>query len=96
MKVYLSESTAKSLQNLLEFLDYKWGRKVRNQYLEKFKKKIDQIKNNPSSCPESTQMIGLRRCVVTKHNSFFYRVNKKQNALEIAALIDNRSELLSK
>lgn len=92
MKVYLSKSTSNNLESLLEYLENKWNRKVRNDFLKKFEKKINQVRNNPKSCPESSIMKGVFKCVVTKQNTFYYRINTLENAIEIITLFDSRMD----
>lgn len=42
----------------------------------------------PLSFPESERYTGLRRCVVHKFTSIYYRV--KDDEVEILAVVDNR------
>jgi len=90
MKVYLSKTAEEKLTILLEFLLTEWNQKVRNDFLSKLKSKIDQISNQPESCPQSEEVKGLFKCVVTKQNTFYYQINIEEQAIEIITFIDTR------
>lgn len=45
---------------------------------------------HPKSCPESEEFKGLHKCVVTKHNSLFYRITDDE--IEVITLFDNRQD----
>ncbi len=64
--------------------------KTRNKFIEKFTEKINQISSHPKSCPESNEFKGLFKCVVTKQNTFYYRINFESNEIEIITIFDSR------
>jgi plasmid stabilization system protein ParE len=51
-------------------------------------KTINQIADAPSMYPESKIKKNVRKCVITKHTTLFYRVNKKE--IEIITIQDTR------
>ncbi|MCT4664769.1 MAG: type II toxin-antitoxin system RelE/ParE family toxin [Flavobacteriales bacterium] len=62
--MYLSKTAEEKLTILLEFLLTEWNQKVRNDFLNKLKAKINQISAQPESCPQSEEVKGLFKCVV--------------------------------
>ncbi|SFT53988.1 Plasmid stabilization system protein ParE [Lishizhenia tianjinensis] len=92
MKTYLSELAESQLLDLLDYLIYKWGVKVRDNFLTKLDLKIKQISKHPYSCPESKEFGNLFKCVVTKQTTFFYRVDKEQEEIEIITVFDTRRD----
>ena len=90
MKVFLSELAEYKLRNTAEYIESKWGKSARNNFLNKFTKKISQISILPQSCPESVEFKGLFMCVVSKQTTFFYRVNNIRNEIEIITVFDTR------
>ena len=90
MKVFLSPLAEKKTQLLLNYLEQEWSIKVRDEFLSKLKKKINQISRQPRSCIKSKDFHNLYKCIVSKQTSFFYRI--KSNEIEIITLIDNRQE----
>ncbi|MFV5695652.1 type II toxin-antitoxin system RelE/ParE family toxin [Flavobacterium sp. LB3P122] len=53
MKVFLSELAENKLLKLNDFLLENWNLKVRNDFIKKLTSKIEQISNQPESCPQS-------------------------------------------
>lgn len=90
MKVYLSNSAENKLLKLSEYLLENWNLKTRDKFIEKFTEKINQISLQPESCPESIEFKGIFKCVVTKQNTFYYRINYKINEIEIITIFDTR------
>jgi plasmid stabilization system protein ParE len=90
VKVFLSESAESKLLKLNEHLLLKWNLKVRNDFIKKLTSKIEQISNQPESCPESYLFKGLFKCVVTKQTTFYYRVNFDKKEIEIITFFDTR------
>ena len=90
MKVYLSELAESKLLTLNEYLLSHWNMKVKNDFFQKFRNKVKLISNQPKSCPESSEFKGLYKCVVSKHNTFYYRINQNQNEIEIITIFDTR------
>lgn len=53
-------------------------------------KNVDQLKLNPKSFPASKIKKGIRRCVVTRQTSVYYRIQNE--SIEIITVIDNRQD----
>jgi len=47
---------------------------------------------NPPMYPESAQTRGVRRAVVLRFNTFYYRVNGDENQIEILSFFSNRRD----
>lgn len=90
MKVFLSELAESKLLKLNDYLLEKWNLKVRNDFIKKFSSKITQISQYPESCPQSSKYKGLYKCVVTKQTTFYYRIIKAKNEIEIITVFDTR------
>lgn len=48
------------------------------------------MKNHPEKYPEIHAPLRIRKCVLTKHNSLYYRITNNQ--LEILRIYDNRQD----
>jgi plasmid stabilization system protein ParE len=83
VKVYLSIIAETKLLKLSEYLLENWSLKSRDEFLNKFTEKINQISTQPKSCPSSNELKGLYKCVVTKQTTFYYRIqeSKKKSRL---------------
>ena len=90
MHVFLSELAESKLLKLNQYLLDNWNEKVRNNFFQKFKSKVDQISKLPESCPQSKEFSGLFMCVVTKQTIFYYRIHHERDEIEIITVFDSR------
>jgi plasmid stabilization system protein ParE len=89
-QVFLSPLAERKLLILLDYISEEWGNIAREKFLSKFKLSIKQVSIHPLSCPESHEMNGVFKCVVTPQTSFYYRI--KNDEIEIITLFDNRQD----
>ena len=75
---------------ILDFVSKNWDNKVANQFIEIAEDAIDQISGNPRQFPLIYRKAKIRRCVLTKHNSLFYREFKTQ--IDILRIFDTRQD----
>ena len=80
----------KKLDNLLLFLENEWSTKVRNNFIIKLNKSLKQIQRLPDSFPESEKIRGLKKCVVTKQTTVFYKYSETK--IYIVTIFDNRQD----
>lgn len=83
-----SSFAEEDLADLLEYLVLKWNNSVCVNYLNELDYCILHIQKNPNQFPTINKKLKIRKCVVTKHNSLFYKVTKER--IEILRLYDNR------
>ena len=86
--VFQSPLAEKKLLLLLDYLESEWGDASRANFIKKFKTVINNLTSAPYSFPLLDADIGIRKGVVTKHTSIYYRVLNRE--VEIITLIDNR------
>lgn len=63
---------------------------MKQEFITKLDKSIEQIATHPKSCPESQLFKGLYKCVVTRQTSLYYRTGKEE--IEVITLFDNRQD----
>lgn len=90
MEVFLSDQAEIKLLQLNNYLLHKWNARVRDEFIEKLTKKIDQISAQPESCPLSKDFGGLYKCIVTKQTTFYYRILFDKDEIEVITLFDTR------
>jgi plasmid stabilization system protein ParE len=88
LHIVISERAEKNLEKIITYLQSEWSEGVKQKFISKLIKTINQIANTPSMYPESEIKKNVRKCVVTKHTVLFYRVNKKE--IEIITIQDTR------
>ena len=87
-KVVISKTTEKKLDSLFNYLIEKWSIKVKNDFIEKLDYSIELIRNQPELFPESKEGKKIRKCVVTKQTTLFYRFTSKQ--INVITIFDTR------
>jgi plasmid stabilization system protein ParE len=75
---------------ILEYLEKNWDSKVALTFIELTENVIDQISINPKQYPVIFKKRRIRKCVLTKHNSLFYRDSRSQ--IEILRIYDTRQD----
>lgn len=88
--VRLSKKAAKRLDDLLDFLEERWSSKVKANFIQKFDATLKHIQLHPESFPASEMIPGLRKCVVTKQTTFYYKYSEIN--IDIIAIFDNRQD----
>lgn len=76
--------------DILDFVSTNWDNKVANQFIDIVENAIDQISGNPKQFPLIYRKEKIRRCVLTKHNSLYYRDLKTQ--IDILRIFDTRQD----
>jgi len=87
-EIRLSKRAMKRLENLLVYLEEEWSAKVKHDFVRKLDKSLKQIQKLPDSYPESEKIRGLRKCVLSKQTTVFYRYSK--TSIDVVTLFDNR------
>lgn len=86
--VVISKTAEKKLDNLFDYLIQNWSIGVKKDFVAKLESSIEIIKNQPEIFPESKKGKGLRKCVITKQTSLYYRFNSKR--INIITIFDSR------
>ena len=86
--VKISKTAEKKLDKLFDYLLENWSKKVKADFIKKLDKSVELIKSTPESFPESDEQNGLRKCVITKQVTLYYRFNSK--TIYLVTLFDTR------
>lgn len=87
-QIIWSPTSEGEFSDILDYLHRKWGNKVANQFIDKLDQSIRLISFNPELFPLTNGELGIRKCVITKHNTLFYRYS--ENKIEIIRIFDSR------
>ena len=86
--VYWTENARKNIFELADYLLINWGIKLAEQYLQKIEYLIVLISDNPKLFPLVNPKLKIRKCVISKHNSIYYK--EKRHSIDILNILDNR------
>lgn len=87
-EIKLSKRTMRKLDSLLVYLEEEWSIKVKHEFVLKLDKSLKQIQKLPDSFPESEKIRGLRKCVLTKQTTVFYKYS--ETTIDVITIFDNR------
>ena len=88
--VIWSPAAEEDFRSILEYLQNKWSQRVINKFINKIDDNIGLILEDPKIFPIINQELEIRKSVVTKQNTLYYR--EVSNGVEIARLFDSRQD----
>ena len=87
-KILWTDHAIYELKETLEYLENNWTEKELRKFSAKLDHTIELISKTPEIFPASFEKDEIRKAVVEKHNSLYYRIN--ENSIEIISLFSNR------
>lgn len=88
-RIEWSKRASEDFDLILHYLSENWGQQVIRKFVRNLDKKINHIQKHPEIYPSTSYQPGLRRCVVSKIHTFYYRIENK--VIYIVTIWDNRS-----
>jgi hypothetical protein len=87
-KVTISKRAENNLDEIINYLDQEWGKKVKDNFLGKLIKIQNLLSTNPFLFVDYSKNMKIHRCLVTKHNFLYYKIIK--NEVQIITIHDTR------
>lgn len=88
-----SAQASDDLERIITYLENTWGEKSIKEFVQTLDQKIQAIAQMPEMYPASGIKKGVRRCVITAHNTLYYRIVNGEieiEAIEIITIFDVR------
>ena len=76
-KIFWTEEAIRNLDEIIDYLQFRWTQREVNNFKSKLFKQIDLIHKNPYLFPISTFQPRLRKAVLSKQTTIFYEVKDK-------------------
>ena len=87
-KILWTDFALSELENTIEYLEENWTeRELRNLAIE-IEETLNLLSHNPNLFQKSDIKKEIRRVVVAKYNTLYYRINN--NSIEIISFFSNR------
>jgi len=86
--VIWSPKSVEDLEKILEYLNQNWSVNVSVEFLNEVDLVIRNISSFPKVYPLVNKRLKIRKSVISKHNSLFYREQKK--CIHILRIFDTR------
>ena len=87
-KLIWSDEALNNLKGIIDYLESRWTRKQIKKFAQLLDKQIKLIDDNPFLIAESDKSNGLRKSVLSKQTTIYYRI--LNNEIRIISLFDNR------
>jgi len=87
-EIRLSVRATNKLKKLLAFLETEWSVKSKKDFVVKLDACLKKIQTLPESFPESDAVKGLKKCVITKQTTLYYKYSA--NTIDIVTFFDTR------
>jgi plasmid stabilization system protein ParE len=87
-RIVWSPLSEKDFSNILNYLSSNWDQKVSVHFITLTQNALQQIATYPKQFPLINKIDRVRKCVLTKHNTLFYRENPTQ--IQILRIYDTR------
>jgi len=89
-RVVWSEESLANLRGIFDYLHARWTIREIKNFSKLLDKKLKLIWDNPLLFPLSEKLTNIRRCVVSKQTTIYYRV--EQAEIHIISVFDNRKD----
>jgi len=89
-QVIWSPQSEDDFSNILEYPMDHWDKSVLLKFIDIVDEIVNQISINPKQYPIIQKQKKIRKCVITKHNSLYYRDRK--GYVDILRIYDNRQD----
>ncbi len=89
-KIIWSPDSERDLEIILEYLSDEWESSVAVKFLDIMEDLTKQISINPRQFPLIHNRLNIRKCVITKHNTLYYRNGRTH--VELLRIYDTRQD----
>jgi len=87
-KIVWSPLAATDFEKILSYLNESWNKQVALKFIEEIEILVLKIAEQPKQYPLANKKLKVRKCVISKHNTLFYRVSK--DSIELLRIFDTR------
>ena len=89
-KVVWTDHALEELDQTIGYLQVNFSEKEINRLASRIEAVLSSISKYPSLYPESPYQNGVRRAVIARFNTLYYRVNTEKGQIEILSFFSNR------
>ena len=89
-QIVWSPLSENDFSGILNYLNKNWGEKIASHFIDLTESFLTQISINPRQFPVIYKKKKIRKCVLTKHNTLYYRNSKFQ--IDILRIYDTRQD----
>lgn len=90
MKIIWTPTARRTYFKVLDYLVENWTKKEVANFVREVESLLNQITNNPEMFQASRKKKNVRKGLITKHNTLYYRIKPRNKELELITFWDNR------
>lgn len=79
-----------NLKKIINYLEENWTEKEIKNFSIRLNTYLTIIEKRPETFPSAKSKLNIRRAVVTKHNTLYYKI--EVDSIRLIALFDNRQD----
>ena len=87
-KIKFSLEAKKNTNQIISYLTKEWSESTADKFILNLENKLKFINLFPNLYPPYEEFPNIRKCVLTKHISLYYKINNKD--IEVLTLFDTR------
>ncbi len=92
MKVIWSAQARITFLNVIDYLSVNWTKKEIIQFNQRTQITLTAIQKNPDIFPASIKNKKIRKAIVDKNNSFYYKIDYYQQEIHLLTFFDCRQD----
>lgn len=92
MEVIWSAKAKITFFSVIDYLNDNWSKREMVQFNQRTQMTINAIRKNPGIFPASNKNKEIRKAIVDKNNSFFYRVDSYNQKIHLLTFFDSRQD----
>ncbi|HZK92642.1 MAG TPA: hypothetical protein VFC67_00440 [Prolixibacteraceae bacterium] len=92
MDVIWSAKAKITFYSVIEYLNANWTKKEMIQFNQRTLITINAIRKNPEIFTASTRNKDVRRAIVDKNNSFYYKIDDNNQKIYLLTFFDSRQD----
>lgn len=87
-EIIWSPLSLSDMEAIVDYLFKSWSTDVINHFIDEVDLIVKQLSLHPKTFPLIHSKLKIRKCVISKHNSIYYR--EYRNKIQILRIYDNR------
>ncbi len=91
-RILWTDHALDELEKAVEYLQLNFTDAEITSLAKAIESTLSHIDRNPSMYPESAKANGIRRAVILRFNTLYYRVNVNEQQVEILSFFSNRQD----
>lgn len=92
MEVIWSAKAKTTFYLVLDYLDKNWTRKEVEIFYNRTQIVLRSISNNPKLFPASAKNKNIRKAIVDKNNTFYYKIDTYDQKVHVLTFFDSRQD----